>query len=73
MPLLVPNKKQTKEQFMKNCLSNPTTNKEFTNNSQRYAVCMSLWKKSKKKSTGSIEEISELDWEKFDKQSFILY
>lgn len=63
MPLPVPQKKDGKlpsrEKWIETCMSNPTIRSDFKDNSQRFAVCMSIYRKAQeKKSKGSDEEIS---------------
>lgn len=43
MPLPKPNPSESKQEFLDRCLSNPTMNKDFPDNSQKYAVCLSQW------------------------------
>lgn len=61
MPLPSKNKTQSDQEFMDSCLSNETVNKEFPDNSQRFAVCKSILKRSKKKNVGSFEELYVLE------------
>lgn len=43
MPLPKPGEKETQQEFMQRCLSNPTVNEDFPDTAQRYAVCQSQW------------------------------
>lgn len=55
MPLPSPKKNQKKDDFIESCMGNPTMNRDFKNNKQRFAVCQSLWEKhNKKKADGSV-------------------
>ena len=56
LPILKPN--QAKEDFIKECLSDKNVNKEWSNTSQRFAVCQSLYKQQlkKKQANGSNKE-----------------
>ena len=55
MPIPSPNKGEGKDKFMSRCMGNPTMNKEYSDNKQRYAVCQSKWSEKKKRSKGSYE------------------
>lgn len=58
MPLPNKRKDQSDKEFLDTCMGNPTMNKDFPKNDQRYAVCQSQLKKAKKKKTkGEIEAI----------------
>jgi hypothetical protein len=59
MPLPKPSEKQSKEEFISSCMGSDVMNKEFPNNSQRYAVCQSQWQRSKKKNDASWSEIEK--------------
>lgn len=39
MPLPEPNKNESKKDFISRCMGNPTMNKEYPDNNQRYAIC----------------------------------
>lgn len=45
MPLPTPREGQSKDDFLKSCMGNPTMNKEFPDEKQRYAVCNAQWSK----------------------------
>lgn len=63
MPLPEPNKNkpESKNDFLSRCMENPTSNKDFPDNKQRYAVCNSIWSRRKKtaKATASLENGDE--------------
>jgi hypothetical protein len=46
MPLPKKEKNESKEQFISRCMANPTMNKEYPNNKQRYSVCVNQSKSS---------------------------
>lgn len=70
MPLPTPKGKTSKEKFLSSCMANTVMNKEFPNNSQRYAVCQSQWKRSKKRKQ-SKGDLSEPDFNENDLGRFI--
>src|SRR5690554_1693583 len=43
MPLLKPNDGETKEEFINRCMADDTMQKEFSDESQGYAVCLTQW------------------------------
>lgn len=47
MPLPKPKSGEAKNKFMDRCMANPTMNKEYSDNDQRYAICQSLWKQKR--------------------------
>jgi hypothetical protein len=49
MPLPVPQKGQSRDEFVSQCMSNETMKKEFPKASQRVAVCLSQWARKKPK------------------------
>lgn len=46
MPIPQPNKDESNKDFISRCMSNPTMNKEYPNNGQRYAICVNQTKGS---------------------------
>lgn len=46
MPIPQPNKDESKKDFVGRCMSNETMNKEYPENSQRYAICVNQTKAS---------------------------
>lgn len=48
MPIPTKNAKETKEKFIERCMSSEVMKREFPRNDQRFAVCMSQFKKKKK-------------------------
>lgn len=50
MPLPIPKKNETQDDFISRCMSSDVMNSEFPDNKQRAAVCHSQWKKAKKTS-----------------------
>ena len=63
MPLPVPKKSESKDDFISRCMGNETMKDEYPDNDQRLAVCYSQWKKKEKK-----DEFSELEERSFDFQ-----
>ena len=49
MPLPQPGEKESKKEFMQRCMANKVTNDDYPNNSQRYAVCNSVYERAIKK------------------------
>lgn len=43
MPLPKPDENENQDDWMSRCMSNPTMNEEYSDDEQRYAVCISLW------------------------------
>jgi hypothetical protein len=46
MPIPKPNKDESNKDFMSRCMSNPTMNKEYPSNGQRYTICTNQTKSS---------------------------
>ena len=44
MPLPKPNPGEKQKDFMSRCISNPTMVKEYTEQSQRIAICYTQWR-----------------------------
>lgn len=61
MPLPESKKGESKKDFLSRCMGNPTSNKDFPDNKQRYAVCNNIWD-SKKKSSGSSVKIGDEEY-----------
>lgn len=61
MPLPKSKKGEAKKDFLSRCMGNPTSNKDFPDNKQRYAVCNNIWD-SKKKSSGSSVKIGDEEY-----------
>lgn len=65
MPLPSPKKEQNKDSFVSSCMGNDTMRSEFPKESQRYAVCQSKYRQSKR-SKGSVrwddEEVDSVDY-----------
>ena len=57
MPLPDKQKGESKNDFLERCMGNPTTNKDFPENKQRYAVCNNIWSKKKKESSANTVKI----------------
>jgi len=51
MPIPNPSKTDKKTDFIQRCMSDKVMNKEFSDQKQRYAVCMSKWKDKKSKAS----------------------
>lgn len=47
MPLPKPKNTEVEGQWNNRCMDDPTMKKEYSSVEQRFAVCQSLWKKSK--------------------------
>lgn len=45
MPLPKPGEKEDKKKFLDRCLSDETMNSEYPDSKQRYAICMTSWRK----------------------------
>jgi len=48
MPLPKPKPNEEREAFLERCMANPTMNREYPDNKQRYAVCNTQWREAKK-------------------------
>lgn len=61
MPLPKPNKTEgeSKKDFLQRCMGNPTSNKDFPDNKQRYAVCNSIWSEKTKKAKANVVSIGD--------------
>lgn len=61
MPLPKPNKKEgeSKKDFLQRCMGNPTSNKDFPDNKQRYAVCNNIWSKKAEKAKANVATIGD--------------
>ncbi len=57
MPLPSPSKNEKQSDFISRCMGNTESNKNFPDQKQRAAVCYSQWKKKKKKSKATQEDI----------------
>lgn len=49
MPIPTPREKESPDAFMHRCMGDSVMMKEFPEQKQRVAVCMTSWKNSKKK------------------------
>jgi hypothetical protein len=67
MPLPNPRKGQDQNAFMSKCMGDETIKKEFPNQKQRIAVCLSQFKR--KKATAS----EDTDWDSIFDEDFILF
>lgn len=47
MPLPSPHSKQSRKDFISQCMANDVMGKEFPDSQQRYAVCTSRWQDAK--------------------------
>lgn len=72
MPLPKPNKKESKKDFLSRCMSNPTVNEEFPDNSQRYAVCVNQKASILEQVCGILEENSLGNTENIGPYNFII-
>lgn len=66
MPIPTPRKGQDQNAFMSKCMGDETMKKEFPAQKQRIAVCLSQMRRKK-------ANASDLDWEDFSDESFILF
>lgn len=48
MPVPKPRKDEKKDKFIKRCMSDKKMNEEFPDKAQRFAVCNTSWKNTKK-------------------------
>lgn len=55
MPLPQPGEKESKKDYIQRCMANKVTNDDYPNNSQRYAVCNSVYDRAIKKRTEAEE------------------
>ena len=53
MPLPTPRKNQKEKDFIASCMASETMNKEYPNQKQRYAICLSQFNRKKKKAKAS--------------------
>ena len=60
MPLLRPNDKETREDFISRCMSDDKTTSEFPTTEQRLAVCNSQFKNKNKKEKYSMNDIEKM-------------
>ncbi len=59
MPMPKPHKDEMEKEYMDRCMSDKAMNDEFSDNKQRYAVCMTNWKnKGKKKEKKSEDNVN---------------
>ena len=56
MPLPTPKKNQKEKDFIASCMGSETMNKEYPNQKQRYAICLSQFNRKKKKVKASGNE-----------------
>ena len=47
MPIPKKRKDESKNDFIDRCMGDEVMNDEFSNTKQRYAICMSQWKRKK--------------------------
>jgi hypothetical protein len=66
MPLPSPKKGEDQNEFMGKCMGDETMKKDFPNQKQRIAVCLSQMKRKKAKA-------EVLDWDEMSDESFIIY
>lgn len=59
MPIPHPAGKEKHDKFISKCMGDSVMNKDYPDQKQRYAICESQWKKSKKHSKGNVDP----DWE----------
>lgn len=56
MPIPSPKPKEEMDKYMTRCMSDEVMKKEFPQNKQRVAVCMSNFKRSNKKSAKTLDK-----------------
>jgi len=69
MPLMNPKKGDDQNSFMPKCMGDESLKKEFPNQKQRVAVCLSQFRRKKAKASNS----EDVDWQDFSDEEFILY
>jgi len=67
MPLPNPRKGQDENAFMSKCMGDESIKKEFPNQKQRVAVCLSQFRRKKSKAS------EDVDWDDFSNEEYILY
>ena len=72
MPLPTPKKGQKEEAFISSCMASPTMNKEYPNQKQRYAICLSQFNRKKKKAKASGQEDGGITWNEEDVSKVII-
>lgn len=74
MPLPTPRKGQDQNAFMQKCMGNETIKKDFPDQKQRIAVCLSQFKRKKAKAaSANFDDSVDFDIDDFDGESYILY
>lgn len=64
MPIPKPKSKETENEFVSRCMSNPVMESEYPDKQQRYAVCASSWSDSKpKKTKNNIKQVLVMNQE----------
>lgn len=66
MPIPKLDRGEAEKDFMSKCMTDNSMQKDFPNQNQRVAVCMSQLKRKKSEASG-------LDWEDVAAESFIVY
>jgi len=61
MPIPKPSKKEDQKKFTKRCMSDSVMKNEFPDIKQRYAVCMSQWKRKNKHIKEYLEFIEDMN------------
>lgn len=59
MPLPSKKEGESKKDFLQRCMGNPTSNKDFPDNKQRYAVCNDIWSKKTEKAKANVATIGD--------------
>lgn len=66
MPIPTPKKGQKEQEFMSRCMSDEGMKKEFPDNKQRVAVCLTQVRRAKASD-------SDPNWDEFDSDQYIIY
>ena len=69
MPLPTPKKNQEEDNFIASCMSSDSMLKESPNQKQRAAICYSQFRRKKKKTEGSMDEMK---WDENDVSKVII-
>ncbi len=54
MPLPKPKSEEKKKEFLSRCMGDDIMVKEYKNQSQRYAICLTQWSRRKKSKSGEL-------------------
>jgi hypothetical protein len=68
MPIPTPKKNQEEDQFMQDCMGDPTMNKDYKDQKQRAAICYRQFRTRKQKKSDASEEVK---WSDVNKDGII--